>query len=176
MAKLPVIATGLAIFAIANTGVSAIASPRPFITKPVLIAQSSNPPPNPSRKDKGKRGELFQQLNLSEVQKQQIASIRQKYQTPMRQIHEQLRATHDELEQLMAGTGSEAAIRSKHQEISSLAQKLADLRLESTLEIRKVLTGDQRSQLSKLMKARHDPRGYNPPGQGRPPGPPPEEF
>ena len=76
----------------------------------------------------------------------------------------------------MAGTGSEATIRSKHQEISGLMQKLADLRLESTLEIRKVLTGDQRSQLSKLMKARHDPRGSNPPGQGRPPGPPPEEF
>ena len=56
MAKLPVMATGLAIFAIANAGISAIATPPPHLSNPVLIAQSSNPPPNTSRKDKDKRG------------------------------------------------------------------------------------------------------------------------
>jgi protein CpxP len=151
---------GLTLFAIASSVTGVLAVPTPPISPPVLLTQSSSPsssPPSVNIKHK----DLFQQLNLTEQQKQQLSSIRQKYRGPMQQLLQQQRAAQDQLAQLMAGSGSESAIRDKNREITNLMQKLSDLRLNSLLEIRKVMTAEQRSQLSQLMKAKSDQRRQN---------------
>lgn len=173
MFKLFTLATGLSLFAIASSGSWSLASPIP--PNPDLWAQSTNPT-NPTKKTRpaqSKRGEMFQQLNLTNQQKQQISTIRQKYQKPIRELREQQRVAQNQLEQLMVGTGSESAIRDKNQEVFSLMQKIGNLRLNSMLEMRKVLTLEQRSQLSQLIKTRPEQRGRRQFGQGLPPTLPP---
>jgi Spy/CpxP family protein refolding chaperone len=102
----------------------------------------------------GKREKLIEQLNLSNTQQQQIAAIRQKYQGQMSQAKQNMRAAQQQLRDLMAGNGSEAQIRSKHDEVVKLRQELEQLRFQSMLEMREVLTPEQRNQLAQLMQQR----------------------
>lgn len=175
MLKIAPVATGLALCAIASSGAWVLADSTLPHSHLALIAQASSPS-QPSARGKTKRDDLFKQLNLTEQQKQQISAIRKKYQDPMRQSRDQLRVAQNELDQLLTGTGSESAIRDKHKTVSSLIQQLGDLRLDSMLEIRKVLTTEQRDQLSQLIKTNRDRWAQHRQGQGRPPGPPPDDF
>ena len=102
------------------------------------------------------RGERWlQQLNLSPQQQQQLSAIRQKYRGQMEPLRQQLRANQNELRQLMASDSANAAsIRAKHDQIASLRQQLDQLRFESMLESREILSPEQRQQLAQLMNAR----------------------
>jgi Spy/CpxP family protein refolding chaperone len=95
---------------------------------------------------------LMEQLNLSSQQKQDLSTIRQKYQGQMKQLHEQLRTNQEALRTMMSGTASEDSIRAKHTEIVQLRQQLENLGFESMLESRAVLTPDQRQQFAQLME------------------------
>lgn len=134
-------------------------------SSPALAAPLSNldPPPNNSldqslaQTPRRSRGQQFkerfiEQLNLTEDQKQKMEEIRQQYQGQISQYRETLRAAQKELGDMMAGTNSADAIRAKHQEVINLRQELGELRFESILEMREVLTPEQRSQFAQLMK------------------------
>jgi Spy/CpxP family protein refolding chaperone len=95
---------------------------------------------------------LMEQLNLSSQQKQDLSTIRQKYQGQMKQLHEQLRTNQEALRTMMSGTASEDSIRAKHTEIVQLRQQLENLGFESMLESRAILTPDQRQQFAQLME------------------------
>lgn len=107
---------------------------------------SPNPAPKPPRKPKGG----FAALNLTEEQKNKITEIRQKYREQMSQNQQSLRSAQQEFSQMLSGSTSDSEIRSKHQEISKLRQTLDDLNLQSMLEIRSVLTPEQRAQLNQM--------------------------
>jgi Spy/CpxP family protein refolding chaperone len=104
----------------------------------------------------GGRGERWlQQLNLSPQQQQQLSAIRQKYRGQMEPLRQQLRANQDELRRLMASDSANAAnIRAKHDQIAGLRQQLDQLRFESMLESREILSPEQRQQLAQLMNTR----------------------
>lgn len=113
-----------------------------------------------TRKD---RTEQFQQvLNLTDEQMQQLSTIRQKYRPQMQQLREQMRTKGEELSQMMQGNASENDLRNKHQEIISLRRQMGNLRFESMLEMRKVLTPEQRQQFVQLMQERRRMRSRNP--------------
>ncbi len=112
------------------------------------LAQS---PSESSRPERGP-GRLMQQLNLSKAQMQQLAAIRQKYQQQMVQLKEQLQTNREQLRQMMTGTESAEAIRDKHQEMSNLQRQMESLRFESMLEMRNVLTPEQRQEFAQLMQ------------------------
>jgi Spy/CpxP family protein refolding chaperone len=101
-------------------------------------------------------GKLMEQLNLSEAQKQQLAAIRQKYQGQIQQLRENMRSERQELRDLMAGTADEATIRRQHEQVVQLSQQMHNLRFESMLAMRQVLTVEQRSQFAQLMQQRQE--------------------
>jgi Spy/CpxP family protein refolding chaperone len=104
----------------------------------------------------GSRGRFLDRLNLTNNQKQQIASIRQKYRRQIEQLQEDAQAAQEELFNMMAGTESENVIRTKRQEVVQLRQELGDLRFESMMEMRDVLTPEQRTQLAQMIQQRRD--------------------
>ncbi|ELR98847.1 Spy/CpxP family protein refolding chaperone [Gloeocapsa sp. PCC 73106] len=101
-------------------------------------------------------GTMLEELGLTQEQKQDIAGIQQKYSQDLAQGHQELHSAYEELRQMMIGMESEAAIRDKHQEIGIMRQHVADLRLETMLELREVLTPDQRQELADLMEERRE--------------------
>lgn len=112
------------------------------------LAQS----PRPSERSERGPARLMQQLNLSNAQMQQLATIRQKYQQQMMELKQQLQTNRNQLRQMMTGTESAAAIRDKHQQMSNLRQQMESLRFESMLEMRNVLTPQQRQEFAQLME------------------------
>jgi Spy/CpxP family protein refolding chaperone len=54
----------------------------------------------------------------------------------------------------MVGNASEGTIRAQHEVVQDQALELADLRFESMLEIREILTPAQRAQAAELMEER----------------------
>jgi Spy/CpxP family protein refolding chaperone len=128
-----------------------------------LVAQN-NPqnPQNPQNSSRGRRwrdgsgrGRIIEQLNLTTEQKQKMVDIRQKYQGQLKPLKEQISSAREELSQMMSGTATADEIRAKHQEILKLRQQLGDIRFESLLEMREVLTPEQRTQFAQLMEKRH---------------------
>lgn len=99
-------------------------------------------------------GSLFQQLNLSERQKQKIKRIRQQYQAQIVQLKENLQLAQQQLAAMMAGTDSVMVIRAKHEEIAELRQQLATLHFESMLATREILTPQQRQKFAEIMETR----------------------
>ena len=113
---------------------------------PQLLAQRG---PNPQREER-----LMESLNLNDQQKQDLNAIRQKYQGKMEAIVSQLRTRQDELRTLMGSNASDSEIRAKHKQVADLRQQLGELRFDSMLESRKVLTPDQRKQFAQSMGER----------------------
>lgn len=99
---------------------------------------------------------LVEQLNLTDSQRQKIATIRQKYKQPLGQLRQNFYSAQRDLAQMMAGVESVSTIRSKHDEVTQLQQKMGDLSLASMLEIREVLNLEQRQQLARMMQSRRD--------------------
>jgi Spy/CpxP family protein refolding chaperone len=116
------------------------------IASPQLLSQRG---PNPQREER-----LMESLNLNEQQKQELNAIRQKYQGKMDKLNTELRTRQDELRTLMGGNASDNDIRAKHNQVVSLRQQLGELRFDSMLESRKVLTPDQRQQFAQMMDDR----------------------
>lgn len=104
---------------------------------------------------------LMEQLNLNQTQVQQLKAIRQKYSGQMEPLKQQIRAKADELSQLMEGTASNDVIRTKHQEMLTLREKMGNLRFESMLEMRDILTPEQRREFGQLMQQRRQRMGGN---------------
>jgi periplasmic protein CpxP/Spy len=136
---------------------------------PPILAQSNSPsnvPFSPNRMDmaqshggggnremgEGYKERMFEQLNLTDAQKQQLQDIRQRYGNQMQPLHESLRNQQNELRQLMAGNASDGEIRAKHNEVLTIRQQLGNLHFESMLEMRNILDADQRAQLAQVME------------------------
>ncbi|EAZ91002.1 Spy/CpxP family protein refolding chaperone [Crocosphaera chwakensis] len=120
----------------------------------ILAQQNGN---QPSRRD---RGEQFQQkLNLSDEQMQQLRNIREKYRPQMEQLKTQMRTQGQELSQMMQGNTSESDLKRKHQEIIDLRQEMGNIRFESMLEMRQVLTTEQRQQFAQFLQQRRQTGG-----------------
>lgn len=149
----------LSLFAsLAVTGVAFPSAAETAITEfPQLLSQRG---PNPQREQR-----LMESLNLNDQQKQELNAIRQKHQSQMETLSAQLRTRQDELRTLMSSNASDNEIRAKHQQVADLRQQLGELRFESMLESRKVLTPDQRKQFAQLMDERRSRKLYQ--GQGR---------
>lgn len=102
--------------------------------------------------ERGERGEFMEKLNLTTEQRQQIQSIRTKYQPQMESIRQEMRTERETLRQMMTNNSSSDNLRSQHNKIASLNQRIGDLRFQSMLEMREVLTPAQRQQWNQMME------------------------
>jgi protein CpxP len=111
-------------------------------------------------------GRLLEQLNLTESQRAEISAIQAKYASSIQANHQDLNNAYQELRSMMINNTSEQVIRSKYQDIMNMRQQNADLRFESMLEVRNVLTFEQRQELADLMDQRraHHGGGMRDPG------------
>lgn len=91
---------------------------------------------------------LFEELSLTDAQKEQIKAIRQRTMTAAKPIRESLRTKHQELFALIkkAGTTKDQAI-AKQREIHALTNQLAESRLNAWFEARALLTPEQLKKL-----------------------------
>ncbi|MBD0335019.1 MAG: Spy/CpxP family protein refolding chaperone [Cyanobacteria bacterium Co-bin13] len=102
----------------------------------------------------GNPEQVFEQLDLSEAQLSQIRTIRESSRTTMQPLREQMRAGHQELRSLMAGNASTDELRQRHSTLMNLEQQLRAERFEVMLQIREVLTPQQRTELGELLEQR----------------------
>ena len=94
---------------------------------------------------------LLEQLNLTSEQKEEIEQIRQKYQPQIAQTRSSLRSERDKLREMMTGNELAENIRSQHESILSLDRQLRNLHFETMLEMREVLTPEQRQEFASIM-------------------------
>ncbi len=142
----------LAVLILSVGSAVALADPNPQSPQ---IAQNS-PGARPQRRNKDG---LLQQLNLNQQQMQQMQAIRQKYRSQIAPRQQALRQARQELATLMNSTASASQIRSKNQQVEELQQQLQKLRFESMLEMREVMTPEQRAKFVQLMQQRRQQKG-----------------
>ncbi len=98
---------------------------------------------------------VFEQLGLSDAQKAQIKSIRDKYQPQLTSQRQTFQQAQKELRTLMTSNADQSQIIEKRAQVMAIKQKLDDLHFQSMLAIRNILTPEQRTKLDELMKQRH---------------------
>ncbi len=139
----------MSVFLLSLGGLVALANPNPWTPQ---IAQSFEGQKSQHRQ----KQKLSQELDLTPEQKRQLRTIHQQYKGEIDQNLRQLRQTKRELGRLMAGTAPVKEIRLKYGEVEGLQQQLGELRFESTLAMREVMTTKQRSRFSQLMQQRQE--------------------
>lgn len=97
---------------------------------------------------------LPEQLNLTLNQRQQINRIRRQYQQQMGERQENLKSLQQELSQMMAGEEPASLVRRKNQELMALRREIEQLRFESMLAAREILTLPQRQKFMEIVRER----------------------
>ncbi|MCW6036081.1 Spy/CpxP family protein refolding chaperone [Spirulina subsalsa FACHB-351] len=105
---------------------------------------------------------LMETLNLDENQRQQMRAIHERNSTQMNQSRQTLQAAHQRMRELMgSSSASEQELRAQHNEIQRLQQEMGNLRFQSMLEMRNILTPEQRSQMNEMHQQRRMNRDSN---------------
>ncbi|WP_019503988.1 Spy/CpxP family protein refolding chaperone [Pleurocapsa sp. PCC 7319] len=95
---------------------------------------------------------LFQQLDLTSEQSQQIEAIQEQFKTDNETLRQQMQTQHQEMRSLMASDATSEQLRAQHQQVQDLHQQLGNNRFETMLQVREVLTPEQRTQMAELME------------------------
>ena len=115
------------------------------------------------RGKKGRRGAGFQkmleQLDLSNEQSEQIKAIKERAQANGEGLREQMRAEKQEMRSLLQSDTSNAVLTQQHQKLQNLRQQLGNNRFETMLQVREVLTPEQRSKMAELIGQKSGRRG-----------------
>ncbi|MEM6503504.1 MAG: Spy/CpxP family protein refolding chaperone [Cyanobacteria bacterium P01_C01_bin.89] len=165
LAYLPHLGLGLDATANSTAGDAQIES-----AEPTYLAQS-DPAAEDARGGRGRRGNgpgWLRELNLTEAQQTQMQAIKEKYRPQMEQQRAEGKAAKDQMRQLMSNPNtSNDQLRSQHQKLQQLRQSKGNLRFESMLEMRTVLTPEQRQQMAQRMAEREERRGGRGGGRAR---------
>lgn len=118
---------------------------------------------SPVSAEPGRRlARLSQELNLTPDQETQIRTIFEAAKADTADEREELRAARQELQALLAGDASESALRQQHGVIQDLRAELSDRRFEGILDVREVLTPEQRDRFVELSAERRQRRRGGP--------------
>ena len=97
---------------------------------------------------------FFDRIDASAEQRKKLTEIIGKRVEESRPVREELRQKARELKQMMSGdSATDEQLRSKAGEIRALRSQLMDARFETLLQVRAVLTPDQKEQISKRISA-----------------------
>lgn len=114
------------------------------------------PPPPPGQHGPGgPRGEdpMFRELNLTDAQKQQIKTLREKQRTDSESYHEQLREIGEQMRPLVeAASFDEAAVRALLAKEAQLETELKLIRIRTDNAVFNVLTAEQKAKLDELRR------------------------
>jgi len=132
-----------------SIGAVALANPKPWLSQ--TISQNPNLPNNPPNQNVPG---WIQRLNLTTEQTQRMQTISNKYRGQIFELAKTLRQAEFELGQMLGSDVSIDALRQKHRQVETLKQKVGNLRFESLLEMREVLTPEQRRQVAQNLQNR----------------------
>lgn len=117
------------------------------------------------RGKKGGRGnrinKVLKQLDLTTEQSAQIETIKESSRASKESLGEQMRAEKQEMRSLFQSDASSAALTQQHQKLQNLRQQMSNNRFETMLQIREVLTSEQRAQMAELISQRGERRGQS---------------
>ncbi|ELS00838.1 P pilus assembly/Cpx signaling pathway, periplasmic inhibitor/zinc-resistance associated protein [Xenococcus sp. PCC 7305] len=116
------------------------------------------------RNQKGGHGnmkKLLEQLDLTPEQSQKIDAIHEEFHSENETLFQEMRSNHQELRSLLASDASQEQLRQQHQKIQNLRQQLGTNRFETMLQVRELLTPEQRTQMSELMAQYRGRRGHH---------------
>ena len=118
-----------------------------------------------SQRGKGWKGEgmnkFLDQLDLTDEQSTQIEAIHERYRSTNEQSHQELREAREEMRSLLSSDANPNQLRQKHLAIQSLQQKMGNNRFEAMLEVREILTPEQRQQMADMTAQYGGRRGNN---------------
>ncbi len=97
---------------------------------------------------------LFQQLNLTSEQQQQLKQIHRQYGQKILKKKNIITKLQQQLSDMMVGTEPVELLRTKHQQLNILRQEMGMLRFESMLATREILTPQQREKFRELVDSR----------------------
>lgn len=124
----------------------------------IQIAQNQMRPNK--RMGRGNRMEkLLQQIDLSSEQSQQIEAIQEQFRSENEPLWQEMQANKQQMGNLLSSDASNEELRQQYQQLQSLRQQLSDNRFENMLQVRDVLTPEQRSELAQIMEQRRGRRG-----------------
>ncbi|MEY2859321.1 MAG: hypothetical protein RLZZ74_3634 [Cyanobacteriota bacterium] len=95
---------------------------------------------------------LFQQLDLTKEQAQQIKQIHLQYQQQILSKKQDIVRLQQQLSDMLMGTEAVALLRAKNQQLSALRQEMESLHFESMLATREILTPQQRLKFLELVQ------------------------
>ncbi|TAD74277.1 MAG: periplasmic heavy metal sensor [Oscillatoriales cyanobacterium] len=113
----------------------------------------------------GPGGGMLRGLNLSAEQTQKLSQVREQFRNRMQQQRQSVETARQEMGRLMSGSASTDQLRQQHNRIQAEMQKMGDLRFESMLAMREILTPAQRQQLAQRMQERRPGRDGGPGGR-----------
>ena len=102
---------------------------------------------------------VLEQLNLTPEQSQKIDAIHEQFHSDNETLYQEMRTNHQEMRSLLASDASQEELRQQHQKIQGLRQQLGTNRFETMLQVREILTPEQRTQMAELMKQQRGRRG-----------------
>lgn len=94
--------------------------------------------------------------NLTPEQARQVGEARDRYRDQIAQQMQQLHQAQQELDELMSGSASEREVREKYSKVAALRQKIEDLRFESMMAVRSLLTPEQHRQLLEYLQQQRE--------------------
>ena len=111
------------------------------------------------RGDRGNRMEkLLQKLDLTSQQSEQITAIREQFEAENEALYEEVKAEREEMRSLFNSDASTEQLRQQYQQSQNLRQQVANNRFEMMIQIREILTPEQREQMAQLMMQRNHKR------------------
>lgn len=105
---------------------------------------------------------LFDQLNVTSQQKQEIQEIRDQHRVTLEQRQQQLHQVQQDLNQLIASEAPEDQIRQKHDQLLQMTQEMKELNFDVMMQLRGVLTPEQRARFAEIMQNRRITPARNP--------------
>ena len=103
---------------------------------------------------RGSIDKLVQQLDLTSEQSEQIEAIKEHSETENQALFEQLQTNRQQMQSFLASDADPEQLRANHQVGQNLRQELDNNRFETLLEIREVLTPEQRTQMAQMQQRR----------------------
>ena len=115
--------------------------------------ETATVPENNALTTKQNQSSLLSQLNLTENQQEQIKKIHHQYKQQIRKKRSNLNILQQQLSDLMVGTESAELIRAKNRQLVNLREEIGELRFESMLATREILTPQQRQKFREIIES-----------------------
>lgn len=104
---------------------------------------------------------LLAKLDLTSEQSEKIEAIHEQAHSDNEALYQEMRTNREAMRSLFNSDASAAELRQQHQEIQALRQQLGSNRFETMLEVREILTPEQRTKMAELIEKHHGKRGHH---------------